>query len=386
MKIAYLSQTALSDVDFSYIHEAQKIMDITYYILVYPTQRQKAAIDLKNLPDSFAILPATEISRLSKFGSIVDLSKVYVVNFTIINNHSFNAFIEPYKLYRELISKKYDVIHLTWPPTYLDLFIYRLKKKLVLTVHDPFPHSSQIQRIREYERKKAFKNIDHLILLNQEQKDLFVRTYNFDTSKKHIYDSSLSRYDYLMIHKDKIKPTNMKQILFFGQIFSHKGVDYLLQAMDIVHREIPDANLIVAGSGRYWFDISEYEKKDYIEIQNRYIPDSELVSLISSSALVVVPYIDATQSGVIMSAYALNRPCIATNVGALPEMVKDGVNGKIVPLKNPLALANAIIELLLSPKKIKEFSRIIEQEFTTGEKSWKKIALQHLSIYKNIKQ
>lgn len=46
--------------------------------------------------------------------------------------------------------------------------------------------------------------------------------------------------------------------------------------------------------------------------------------MIRNCEFTVVPYIDATQSGVIMSAYAFNKPCVATNVGGLPEMVIDG--------------------------------------------------------------
>lgn len=385
MKIAYLSQTALSDVDFSYIKEAQKIMDITYYILVSPSQRQKAAINLKSLPDRFGIISASTIEELKIFSKIVDLKKVFVINYTSTNNHQISKITEAYKVYKELRNRKYDVIHLTWPPSYLDRFIYRLRKKIVLTVHDPFPHSSQVHGIREYERKRAFEKIDHFILLNKEQKQQFIESYNLNKPYKHVYDSYLSRYDYLNIHSDKIKEVDNNQILFFGQIFSHKGVDYLLQAMDEVHKSLPEARLIVAGSGKYWFDISKYQQCSYVNIQNRFIPDSELVSMISSSALCIVPYIDATQSGVIMTAYAFNRPCIATNVGALPEMVRDGVTGLIVPPKDASALANAIISLLRDVDRIASFSAIIENEYTSGEKSWKFIAEQHKHIYENIK-
>lgn len=125
MKIAYLSQTALSDVDFSYIKEAQKIMDITYYILVSPSQRQKAAINLKSLPDRFGIISASTIEELKIFSKIVDLKKVFVINYTSTNNHQISKITEAYKVYKELRNRKYDVIHLTWPPSYLDRFIYQ---------------------------------------------------------------------------------------------------------------------------------------------------------------------------------------------------------------------------------------------------------------------
>lgn len=386
MKIAYLSQTALSDVDFSYIKEAQKTMDITYYILVSPSQRQKAAINLKVVPDSFGIIPGCLIPELQKFSGIVNLEKVFVVNYTSRNNHQLSKVVEAYKVYCELKRCNYDVIHLTWPPSYLDLFIYRFKKKLVLTVHDPFPHSSQVFAVREFERKRAFRNCNNLVLLNSSQKDEFIRVYGLNKSSKHIYVSSLSCYNYLFVHKNEIKEPVLNQILFFGQIFAHKGVDYLLEAMIKVHEVCPDAKLIVAGGGEYWFNTSPYEELDYIDIRNRFIPDKELVSLVSSSAFVVVPYIDATQSGVIMTAYTFNRPCIATNVGGLPEMVKDGYNGLIVEPRNSSSLASAIIELLNNPQRIQQFSNQIMNDYKVGDKSWPAIAAQHKTIYERVCQ
>lgn len=382
MKIAYLSQTALSDVDFSYIMEAQKIMDITYYILVSPSQRQKAAINLTSLSNKFGIIPALNIPELNVFKKIVDLKKVYVVNFTSTNNHQLSKVSESYQVYKELKNKRYDVIHLTWPPSYLDLFIYRLRKKLVLTVHDPFPHSSQVSRIREFERKKAFRKCSHLILLNRAQKENFIEHYHLEC--RNVYESRLSCYDYLHMHDNYVGRVNNNQILFFGQIFAHKGVDVLLNAMKIVHETHPKVRLIVAGSGKYWFNLKPYANLDYIEIRNRYIPDDELVGLVSTSAFVVVPYIDATQSGVIMTAYAFNRPCIATNVGALPEMVLDNVNGLIVPPKDSVSLASAINRIIENPGLIDSFSQAINKVYKSGMLSWNNIAREHLDIYNNV--
>lgn len=364
--------------------EAQKIMDITYYILVSPSQRQKAAINLKSLDYKFGIIPAKDIQELQSFKTIVNLNKVFVVNYTSTNNHQFSKITEAYKVYRELKQKNYDVIHLTWPPSYLDFFIYRLRKKMVLTVHDPFPHSSQVSGIREYERKRAFYNISHFILLNSAQKTAFIESYGLNKKGKYVYDSRLSCYDYLQMHSDRVKPVDYSQILFFGQVFAHKGVDYLLKAMIIVHEAHPDAKLIVAGSGKYWFDIEPYKKLNYIDIQNRFIPDAELVEMVSSSAIVVVPYIDATQSGVIMTAYAFNRPCIATKVGALPEMVIDGGNGIIVPPKDSTAIANAINILLEDSERIDKFSANIKNRYACGKQSWKQIVDQHKKIYHEV--
>ena len=359
-------------------------MDITYYILVTPLQRQKAALNLNDLPDKFGIIPGSQLESMKQFGGIVDLSKVFIVNYTFDKNYSYRSFIESYKLYKELRKNDYDAIHLTWPPSYSDIFIYFLRKKILLTIHDPFPHSSQVFEIREMERKRAFKYIDYFTILNSSQKDEFIKAYSLNQPKKHIYDSSLSILDYLSIYKDSFTSVNSNQVLFFGQIFTHKGVDYLLKAMVQVHESCPNAKLIVAGGGRYWFDLNPYKNLEYIEIRNRFIPDSELVKLVTSSSFIVLPYIDATQSGVQMVAYAFDRPCIATNVGGLPETVKNGYNGIIVEPKDSSTLAKAMLDLLQNPQKVEQFSNQIKRDYKEGDASWLAIAKQHKEIYKSI--
>ena len=65
MRIAYISPTPLSDLDISQISEAQKIMDVTYYITVTPNTRQRAAIDLSSFNKKFGIYCALDIPELA---------------------------------------------------------------------------------------------------------------------------------------------------------------------------------------------------------------------------------------------------------------------------------------------------------------------------------
>ena len=88
----------------------------------------------------------------------------------------------------------------------------------------------------------------------------------------------------------------------------------------------------------------------------------------------VCPYTDATQSGVIMSSFAFNKPVIATNVGGLPEMVKHEHYGIIIPEKDSNTLAENIIMLWKHPEKLKKYSDNIKQDYNTGFQSWKQIA------------
>ena len=74
-----------------------------------------------------------------------------------------------------------------------------------------------------------------------------------------------------------------------------------------------------------------------------YIPNEKVHIFFSAADVVVQPYISATQSAIAQIAYFFSSPVIATNVGALPEVVIDGKSGLIVPPNNPQQLADAIL-------------------------------------------
>jgi glycosyltransferase involved in cell wall biosynthesis len=113
---------------------------------------------------------------------------------------------------------------------------------------------------------------------------------------------------------------------------------------------------------------------------NRFILDEEQVSLIANCEMVVCPYIDATQSGVIMSAFGLNKPVIASNVGGLGEMFESGRHGLLVEPRNVEQLTQAILNM--SDKNIlKDMSAHILEDYSSGKNSWHTIAEEMAAIY-----
>jgi glycosyltransferase involved in cell wall biosynthesis len=174
-----------------------------------------------------------------------------------------------------------------------------------------------------------------------------------------------------------------RYILFFGRITAYKGLDYLFPAMKILHKAHKNVKLIAAGyCEKYYFDISEYHDCSYIEIINRFIPDNELAVLIQNALFVVCPYIDATQSGVVMSAFAFNVPVLATNVGGLSEYVEHMKSGYIVTPKNINELAEGMKFLLDHNELLDEQRKYIEEKYKTGDYSWDKITGDLIEIYK----
>jgi glycosyltransferase involved in cell wall biosynthesis len=163
-------------------------------------------------------------------------------------------------------------------------------------------------------------------------------------------------------------------ILFFGFVRPYKGLRYLILALPQVLEEVKVTLLVV---GEFWEDkdlylslIQELELEDRVIIIDEYIPNEDVLGYFSAADLVVQPYVSATGSGVIQTAFAFNKPAIGTRVGSLPEIIKDGKTGYIVPPESPQELAKAIVRFFRK-RKGKIFSENIER--TKHKYSWDKI-------------
>ena len=137
-------------------------------------------------------------------------------------------------------------------------------------------------------------------------------------------------------------------MLFFGFVRKYKGLEYLIRAMPGVLRSVQVKLLIV---GEFWEDKEPYLKtieelglQRNIEVVDRYVPNEEVGLYFSAADVVVLPYVDATQSAIVSLAYAFDKPVITTDVGGLPEVVSDGETGFIVPPRDSEALGAAIVK------------------------------------------
>ena len=134
-----------------------------------------------------------------------------------------------------------------------------------------------------------------------------------------------------------------KRLLFFGLVRPYKGLKYLLQAM----KYLPDVYLTIAGDfggsrPEYEELLSDVDIGQRISLHDGYIPDKEIQGYFEECDAVVLPYIDATQSGIVQVAFGFNKPVIATRVGGLPEAVKDEVTGVLTAPGDVKALIYAV--------------------------------------------
>jgi D-inositol-3-phosphate glycosyltransferase len=148
--------------------------------------------------------------------------------------------------------------------------------------------------------------------------------------------------------KKSLGVTAERVALFFGFIRRYKGLLTLFQALSLIPKR-HDIQLLVGGE--FYEDDSPYRRMikdldiaDRVVLHDRYIPNEEVGDFFNAANLAVLPYISATQSGIIQIAFNYDKPVITTNVGGLPEVVRAGELGEVVPAEDPKALAAAIVE------------------------------------------
>jgi glycosyltransferase involved in cell wall biosynthesis len=130
-----------------------------------------------------------------------------------------------------------------------------------------------------------------------------------------------------------------RRLLIFGRLFAYKGVDTALEAFRSLPEEMVDVKLIIAGRGPL-AEIARGERN--VEVREEYVADSDVDVLLDGARLVLLPYKDATQSGVGLQAIARGVPCVVSRAGGLPELVEDCSPSLVVPPDDPERLAKAI--------------------------------------------
>jgi len=141
--------------------------------------------------------------------------------------------------------------------------------------------------------------------------------------------------------------------------------------MPKVLKDVP-LTLVVAGEfyedkDSYMEQIERLQLKGRVNVLDRFIPNEAVGDYFSAADVLVLPYLSATQSGITQIAFAFDLPVIATSVGGLPEVVKEGETGFLVPPNDPDALADAVVKYF-KDDCLEKFSENVRRE--RGRFSW----------------
>lgn len=162
--------------------------------------------------------------------------------------------------------------------------------------------------------------------------------------------------------RDMLGISTKRVILYFGYVRAYKGLNVLIDAM----RHLNDVLLLVVGEfyddeQKYRRQVKDLNLESNVRFFSDYVPNDKVGIYFSAADVVVLPYLSATQSGIIQIAYNFDKPVIATDVGGLAEVVIDEHTGYIVPPNNAPALAEAIKQYYDNNREA-DFSENVKKE------------------------
>lgn len=173
-------------------------------------------------------------------------------------------------------------------------------------------------------------------------------------------------------------PADARIALFFGFIKPYKGVTHLLGALPALRAHYGDEGFKLVVVGDVYGDRTPYDEARraadsdaILDWREGYCPDEEVEDHVLAADLLVLPYVSATQSGIVQVAYAYDRPVVSTRVGGLPEVVRDGETGFLVPPEDSEALARAVIRFF-DEDRAADFGRAVAAE--REKYSWDRLA------------
>lgn len=281
-----------------------------------------------------------------------------------------------------------DVLHIddvdVSPRLALALMLVRSPCPVLVGCHDPDPHSGeQDWRVKQLTRRLLFRRADACVVHHHSGREALRARHPRLRGEVHVV--RLASYEFLN-QAGSLEATSSPRppvVLLFGRITPYKGLELLFRAAPGVAAEVPNVRFVVAGK-----PVAGYEppaapalpKRGLIETVYDYISNDQAAALFAQAEVAVCPYTDASQSGVVLTAYAFGVPVVVTDVGGLPEYVEDGVNGLVVPAQDAPALTAALVRCLREPG-LSATLRAGVAETNATDLNWQRAALELSAIY-----
>jgi glycosyltransferase involved in cell wall biosynthesis len=187
---------------------------------------------------------------------------------------------------------------------------------VVSTVHDGVLHLGDGKPFEQFLNKMYVANASKLIFLTEFVRDNVKEKIPF-TATSIISPHGIIGDDYGFDARNK---KSRKNILFFGRISKYKGVESLLKALNGVPPDCFD-KLFIVGKSQYKVDYSEFNHKDKLMVVDEYVSECDIKRYFDLASILVLPYIEATQSGVAMLGVASATPMIISDCGGLTEQL-----------------------------------------------------------------
>ena len=245
---------------------------------------------------------------------------------------SFKLFKLP-KIYRMVKKIGIDAVYIPMI-SYWTYTIFKQFKKFrnIYTMHDVRPHDENTSSIIwKHSQRIAHQSEEIIILSNCFKKEI---SNEYGKDFLHIHKLSLGYQNYYTDTTiKKKKDPNIFHFVFYGRIDDYKGLDVLAKAFSSLLTKYNNVHLLVAGSGDFSPYTELYKQLDEsrVKVINRWIKDEEVPLFFDTAKnITILPYKNATQSGIVPIAMTFKSLIISTNCSGLSEQVIDGVTGLLL--------------------------------------------------------
>jgi D-inositol-3-phosphate glycosyltransferase len=328
--------------------------------------------------------------------SVSSLSKVVRVLVYYCRLIRYAALAEP-TLFHILWNNKFEF----FDRTLLTLYYRILGKKIILTVHNVNAgrRDSTDTALNRLSLRIQYRLADHIFVHTDAMKTELVTDFAVRASAVTVIPFGINN----AVPITAITPAEARQrlgigpdertLLFFGTIVAYKGLEYLLAAFEQLLTVRGDYRLIIAGrprkdSEKYWASLQPIiNRLDQTRIIQKiaFIPDEETELYFKAADVVILPYTQIFQSGVLFLGYSFGLPAIAADVGSLKDDIIEGETGFVFQVKDPADLARAVDRYFSSELfKTLPARRAQIREYVAEQHSWETVGEMTQAVYASV--
>jgi glycosyltransferase involved in cell wall biosynthesis len=260
---------------------------------------------------------------------------------------------------------------------------------LVTTVHDVVVHPGDrdTARLPGWSARLLARQSDHLVVHGESLRTAAAAAFGKPADRVHVLSHpTIRRYADLArdLRLTRARPEGDFVVLFFGRVFAYKGLDTLIRAEAALGDRLPGLKVVIAGRGDDPGQLTHLMGNPArYEIHRGHIADRETAQLFTEADLVVLPYDEASQSGVLHLATSFGKPVVVTDVGELRATVEPNRLGLVVPPRSPDALAAAVLRLAENPAERESLGRQA-RAWSEGDNAATSVGAAAVSLYRTI--
>jgi glycosyltransferase involved in cell wall biosynthesis len=270
-----------------------------------------------------------------------------------------------------------DVVHFQWTAVQqLDWALLPRGRPLVITAHDVLPREPRPGQ--RHGQRRLYERFDAVVVHSEHGRARLTGELGIAPDRVHVIPHGAFEHLAEAPPAPTPFPAELPVVLCFGLMRPYKGIDLLLEAW----RGIEGAELWVAGMPRMDIAPLQAMAPAGVRFVPRFIGDDELPAYFRRADLVVLPYREIDQSGVLFTALAFGRPLLLSDVGGFPEVAATGA-ARTFPSGDVSALQGALRELIGDPgARARLASRAAE--LAAGEYGWAQIGRRTMALYESL--